>query len=87
MPRIVKLPSGEVKEDERKNGYVSWTVFTWAIGIILIVFGWFITSLGATNTQVKETKEVISTVKEDVREVKTNISWIVDIMKQERRRK
>ncbi len=69
----------EVK-NERQNGYVSWVAFVWAIGIILIVFGLVFNQIAALSAKSTEDRDNYTCIKEDIRELKTNVNWIVSTM-------
>lgn len=58
---------------------VSWNVFTWAMGIILVVIGWGFFSTNAVSADMTSMRTDIATMKSD-------ISWIKEALKSEYRR-
>ncbi len=74
---INKIQNDEIKEvrnDLKRK--VSWFIFVWAIGIILVAIGWIFTSITALSSKNDENKAEISNVEGDVKEIKSNILWI-----------
>ena len=72
---------------EKQKDYVTWTIFIWAIGIILLTMGWVrFDSNNAYNenkTKIEsyiekesDTQQTLSLIREDVGSIKTNIDWL-----------
>jgi len=81
MPRVVTLPNGAKKTDERMDSYVSWKIFVWAMGIILMLFGWLINSDILLSNKTSFNRDSFYSIKVDIQELKTNIVWIVEALK------
>jgi len=61
---------------EQLKNKVNWTAFTWAIGILLLVMGWLITSSSRIENKIDVMHDNHTEMKEDIRELKTDISWL-----------
>lgn len=59
-----------------QNKHVSWTVFVWVIGIILIVFGIAFNIMAGINGKVENHDEKLHTMSEDVAVIRTDVGWI-----------
>jgi len=68
----------ELIEDERKikNGKVSWVIFVWAIGIILVLFGTLFTIYGSLSGSVNCVVKENSDIKGDIKSLVTDVGWI-----------
>ena len=65
--------------------HVTWTIFVWAISLILIIVG-IVGGIAATaSTNAQNAKETVLTVtsqiKTDVEVLKTDVGWIRDTLK------
>ena len=63
---------------ELNNKKVDWKVFIWAIGIILLIFGWFALALSALNGKVEASEANNVEMKVMIAEIKNDVSWIKD---------
>ena len=55
---------------------VSFQIFVWAIGLILLIFGVGFNTINAISNRAEKTTETIGAVKEDISSIRTDISWI-----------
>jgi len=86
MPhRVVTLPNGDKKQDERSSVYVPWKLFIWAMAVVLIIFGWTLGSVNTLAGKVSNVKDSFSSVQVDIQELKTNVIWIVNTLKRDNR--
>lgn len=64
----------------KENHHVKWSIFVWAIGIMLLLFGISFTMLGATNGRLEEvsdnTKASMLEIKVQLSAISTDIQWI-----------
>ena len=59
---------------------VSWQIFIWAIGIILIAFGFIFNGLAVLSGNEENSRKDMTEIKGDIREIKTNVAWIIKAM-------
>lgn len=61
---------------EKLQTNVSWQVFSLAIGIIMVVFGYLIKLNAQAQAEIKGTNSDIVEIKVDVSEIKSDVKWI-----------
>jgi hypothetical protein len=60
---------------------VSWRVFAWAIGIILLLFGVQFNLIANANVEVHGTNKDIVDIKLGIQELQTDVKWIKEKIK------
>ena len=55
---------------------VNFKIFTWAIGLIMVVIAWVLTSQCNTNKRVDAIESSFSEISVDIGTIKNDISWI-----------
>lgn len=73
-----------MEENQNNKKYVRWVIFVWAIGIIIMIFGVMFNALGGINNRVETNTASMGTIKEDIREIKTNVDWIKEAIKKQK---
>ena len=73
----------ELKKQERSH--VSWAIFIWAIGLLLVGIGWNLSRTAITEAVAQEAKNGISELKGEIGIIKTNVEWIRQIMEKNNR--
>lgn len=63
-----------------ENKKVSWQVFIWALGIILIAIGWTFIRTNASEEKSNTAVERVGAVEGDIKSIKTDISWIKETL-------
>lgn len=80
MQRIIKLPNGDKKLDQRSDGYVTFKIFLWAVSLLLsiIIFFWGVYAFGHSNLNDRVNKIDISQtdIKCQLSQIQSDISWI-----------
>ena len=61
--------------DKEKN-YVSFSIFTWAIGIIVVIIGWMLVANSALSARVNEISIDSITIQTQLSQIQTDLSWI-----------
>lgn len=61
--------------DKEKN-YVSFTVFSWAMGIIMVVLGWVLVANSALSARVNEISIDYVAIQTQLSQIQTDLSWI-----------
>ena len=65
---------------EKEERYVSWKVFTISVTILISIGGFLFRQIGQTSAELQTYKEsvfsLISSLKSDVTQVQTDVSWI-----------
>ncbi len=70
----------QLKQEEKKH--VSWTVFTWAMAIIFIIFGFIFTQVTSALSQVADISNNNNDIKVQLSQIQTDLNWIkVQIVK------
>lgn len=64
---------------------VPWTVFVWAIALIILIIGWVISSVVSAKTDNSVTINRVSSVEGDIKAMKSDISWIRTYMEKNQR--
>lgn len=80
MSRVIKLPNGEVKPDERINGYVPWKAF---VIIMTILFGtigsfWTMYTFGHSNLakRVEIMENSYTDIKCQLAQIQSDLVWV-----------
>ena len=71
----------ENQNQQNNKRYVRWAVFVWTIGIILILFGVTFNGIASLNVKMEARERDTTEIKMDVREIKTNVTWIMEEIK------
>ncbi len=71
-------------QPNQKNGKVSWVMFVWAIGIILVAFGWLFNNVQAVQNRVDGYQDDMNQVKTDVSVIKNDVGWIKQVMAEQK---
>ncbi|MFH1759490.1 MAG: hypothetical protein ABIA63_00180 [bacterium] len=66
-----------------KNGKVTWTIFAWSIGVILVLFGTCFTILDRINGNVAAGIQERNELKTGQAEIRTNLEWIVKTLQEQ----
>lgn len=79
-PRVIKLPDGREKQDERSNGYVSYKMFTWMMIILVGLFTlfWSIYSYGhsAITYRVETMEKSYVDIKCQLSQIQSDLVWV-----------
>lgn len=70
-----------MEENNRLNEKVSWKIFIWIIGVMIIILGWIFAGMAATNNRVNHIREDSVEIKMFMSEVKTDLGWIKEQFK------
>ena len=71
----------ENNQNNLKNRKVTWVVFTWSIGIIFLLFAIVFNVMAGLNHKIEKAVDDTAEIKMDVREIKTNVAWIMESIK------
>lgn len=61
---------------EDKKGKVSWKVFIWALGIILILFGMVFSQINSVTNTVQASNKDTTDIKVQLSQIQTDLQWI-----------
>lgn len=59
-----------------KEKYVSFKIFTWSMGIIVVVFGWILTANATLTNRINEISIDSITIQTQLSQIQTDLSWI-----------
>lgn len=65
-----------MNSEEIKNKKVSWTIFAWALGIILLLFTIVFGVMAGLNDKVDNSNSDVVEMKVDIGVIKTDVGWI-----------
>ncbi|MBX4188109.1 MAG: hypothetical protein KW793_03165 [Candidatus Doudnabacteria bacterium] len=63
------------------KGNVSFQIFAWAIGIVIVVVGWMFTKMNALESKVDVAINANNQVLVQLSQIQTDILWIKDKLK------
>lgn len=69
-------------EEKQKNGKVSWGIFIWAIGIIIVAIGWCFLVTDSLSKKVEASNNSLNEIKISTARIETNVAWIMDALKE-----
>ena len=69
----------ELKEAGKEG--VSWKVFIWAMGIILLLFGWLIVANASVSNKIDVTNQTYVEIRTQLTKISTDIEWIKEAVK------
>ena len=69
----------ELKEEVKEG--VSWKVFIWAMGIILLLFGWLIVANASVSNKIDVTNQTYVEIRTQLTKISTDIEWIKEAVK------
>jgi len=69
--------------NNKEAKYVRWTIFAWAIGIILIVIGWTFMRTTASDKIAQEAKNGIQELKATILVIQNDVQWIRQILEKQ----
>ena len=69
----------ELKEEVKEGG--SWKVFIWAMGIILLLFGWLIIANASVSNKIDAINQTYVEIRTQLSQIQTDISWIKESIK------
>ena len=70
------MTSEQSSNSDKKNGYVSWKIFCWAISIVLIIFGWAFISLASLTAKVDTYSTDLTEIRVQLSGIQTDLMWI-----------
>lgn len=59
-----------------KRDNVSFALFSWAMGVILIVLGWMFSQINSVNAAVAQTTNAQAQIQVQLSQIQTDLSWI-----------
>ena len=69
----------ELKEEVKEG--VSWKVFIWAMGIMLLLFGWLIVANASVSNKIDVTNQTYVEIRTQLTKISTDIEWIKEAVK------
>jgi hypothetical protein len=75
------MTSDQSSNGDKKNGYVSWKIFCWAMTIVLILFGTVFSSVAAMNSKVDTYTRDLTEIKIQLSGIQTDLIWIKNNLK------
>jgi len=64
------------KINNRLDGVVTYKVFFWAMGIVVVVFGWIITTNLSLNTQLQSSLTNQNQILVELAKIQNDVGWI-----------
>lgn len=77
------MNNGDTKNNHKyiwKNA-VSWKVFAWAMGVVLLLFGVVFTSMASINVKLDEHTKEYTKIQVQLSQIQTDISWVKSQLK------
>lgn len=62
--------------ETRQEKYVTFKIFTWAIGIIIVVFGWLFAVNNALSSRVNDVSSDSLVVQTQLAQIQADLVWI-----------
>jgi hypothetical protein len=64
------------ENNKKNNKNVNWIVFAWAMGIILLILGYFFTSMNGLQAKVDGSTIGTNDLKVQMAQLQVDVSWI-----------
>lgn len=71
----------ETHRESCTKSFVSWQIFAWAMGLLLIIFGVVFSNQSALANKVDVNQDTVSSIKTDVATIKEAVTWLKDNQK------
>lgn len=62
----------------KKDG-ISFQIFTWALGILLVLIGYLFNEVGKAGDKAQAATDATATVASDVKVIKNNTCWLMEL--------
>ena len=85
MEKKVKLPTGDVINERRKNNN-GYRYIKIAISLLVIAIGWLFIMNSRADIKIEKVQTGYTEIKEDISGIKKDIEWIKDYLQEMRRR-